>query len=142
MDISKEYIEMCEKAHEIQQNRDFQNGDFMFIFKTNNNYVTLGVGIYSECDDGYYSIEDTINTVWLPRQDQLQEILDKTDSYSFTIGLGCLWDDGVGYSKSDEEEMTYYEGFNSFEKKWLAYVMKEKFNKVWNINIKNWETIL
>ena len=67
MDASKEYIDMCEKAKEIQILRGeglWQNGDF---------YVcTTGRGLFKAW---WTDTEDEppvmFKPVWLPRQDQL-----------------------------------------------------------------------
>lgn len=101
MDTSKEYIKMCEKAVEIQELRptvlkgDLSVKDF---FKQHNNGFD--------------------KSIWLPRQDQLQEM------------AGCSWDEfyhGVIIGWSDCEEKQ-----DSMEKACLLSLMFEKFDKVWN----------
>ena len=78
---------------------------------------------------------------WLPRQDQLQKIIDK-NWYS------CLekfweyitkqdWHVNIGRElyccrTPNEMRLDYFDEFTSMEQLWLAFVMKEEYNKVWN----------
>lgn len=120
MDTSKEYIEMCEKAKEIQENHKIISGDYFNggeicedIFECNNDEGYLIKTIYgkwflpSEC-------------VWLPRQDQLQEMVNRSyHPFGLVFGL-------CGFVKKLPVKVT------SMEQLWLAFVMYEKFNKIWD----------
>ena len=90
MDISPEYIKMCEKAVEIQK-----------------------LAPRNEVKN-WWSPDDLM--VWLPRQDQLQEMCENKGEdffiFAFRSGSHPLLD--------------------TYEKLWLAFVMKEKYGKVWN----------
>ena len=119
MDTSKQYILMCEKAKEIQKLVDKQVNfsDYIdeFIFGSNLNYfafknLRLEKGKYAEN-----------NIIWLPRQDQLQEILKDTH---WTI-YGFF--EQITKFMSDSGSIDW-----SWEQVWLGFVMKEKYNKVWN----------
>jgi len=145
MDTSKEYIKMCEKAVEIQEQSPFSpfdeidcdtdqygsfyrlQGDRIEILHWDNDEGGDIVGGYKETYLGLF---------WLPRQDQLQEMVDlelakKIEAFYFF----CL-----GVSRFDERYMELIsldgdaERLNnkSMEQLWLAFVMKEKFNKTWN----------
>ena len=101
MDTSERYIKMCVKAEEIQKlDKDEDNNFYEY-------------SPYPNCHGHHMP-------VWLPRQDQLQEMVVKEEevpnklSYRF-----ALW--------------TLFSGnkFTSMEQLWLAFVMKEKFNKIW-----------
>jgi len=71
------------------------------------------------------------NLQWLPRQDELQEmILDKENSP--ISELKCLVDLSSEGPEGEEWIDEYWEGFSSMEQLWLAYVMKENYNKIWN----------
>jgi hypothetical protein len=59
---------------------------------------------------------------WLPRQDQLQEMIGSEWRYIFS---GFMW----WYADADTRRL---EMIGSIEQLWLAFMMKEKFNKVWN----------
>jgi len=117
MDTSKEYIEMCEKAVEVQRLK--YKEDF-------------GPNIASQWKF------DIGKTVWLPRQDQLQEMVkDKlcrrnSTSYClvkhgydvwFARNVGALLDsfiDSLDWNPASMEQL------------WLAFVMKEEHGKTWN----------
>ena len=62
MDISEKYIKMCSHAKEIQRKWVFQSGDFVY-----NPFL-------EEVEVLLYSGNNSINYVWLLRQDQLQEL--------------------------------------------------------------------
>jgi hypothetical protein len=63
MDKSKEYVKMCQEAQELQE-----------IF-----------------DNGGCIENATHSAVWLPRQDQLQEMLNDEGLYDFIGGLNLNW---------------------------------------------------
>ncbi len=118
MDVSETYIEMCEKAEEIQELSPWQH------------------------DDGhnFWHVFETLpkNNVWLPRQDQLQEmlglpmpeLLDKLYTEIWTEDHGIMIPDWAEVrdkrNRSTGKWLVY-----SWEQLWLAFVMKEN-NKVWD----------
>ena len=119
MDTSKEFILMCEKAVEIQEGWIPSYHDVIF-----NGTV------------GHYKMSRKSSSVFLPRQDQLQdmvdtELADKIQSFYFF----CL-----NVSRFDERymELISLDGDarrlnnKSMEQLWLAFVMSEKYNKTWN----------
>lgn len=63
MDTSERYIKMCESAEDIQRFWNFENGDYVFDLLDGETMVWFG-----------YPPEKDIKVVWLPRQDQLQEL--------------------------------------------------------------------
>ena len=118
MDTTKENIKMCEEASKVQDEHfEKQSVGDWFAFslrsgkngkpfvKTSNEYPY---------DPNYYT--------WLPRQDDLQEMVKK-DGAIVDWGFYHFANDGIGY---------YLEYFNSMEQLWLAFVMKEKHSKTWN----------
>lgn len=119
MDLSKEYILMCEKAVEIQNKWGWDTGDFYYA----------KYGIYTSTLDKNYAgvgkrdVEDRNRDeyVWLPRQDQLQGILE----YSFDR-LHQLAH--IFYESSYQKDYT----FTTLEQMWLTIVMAIKYNKSWN----------
>ena len=66
-----------------------------------------------DCDDNCTRI------VWLPRQDQLQEM---TAAKGWVAQLILLW---------HETDADYWGQFRTWEQLWLAFVMQEKHNKHW-----------
>lgn len=99
MDTSETYVKMCEKAVEIQ--REWK--------------PTYDYHDYSIIDHSKQTF-DPLFLIWLPRQDQLQEMVGCTAG-SWKIILSKLMDS---------------EYFYSLEQSWLAFVMKNKYNKTWN----------
>jgi len=129
MDTSQEYIQMCEKATEIQE------------IKRNKNYPSHLASQYWQTTskqiidiDGDFlgEIEDLSNFcstryIWLPRQDQLQETLD-------TLFLTTKDINGIVnmIASFDLWCRQNWPPFTSMEQLWLAFTMKEKFKKAWN----------
>ena len=99
MDTSKEYIEMCEKAMEIQERRPS-----FFNVKS------------------YWS--PAIPNIWLPRQDQLQGMLEH-ESYPYLTNFIEAF---LAWVKTPAHHVV----FLSMEQLWLAFVMRKKYGKVWN----------
>lgn len=137
MDTTETYIKMCEKAKEIQP----YLGDDEGVGGT-----WVGGSILHHLApmnqphdrDGYYHITDTeairkcetcgheepyiksTKAIWLPRQDQLQEMVrGEYDPY-------C----GAMLSKLMRFFNKIMSVYPSMEQLWLAFVMKEKYDKV------------
>ena len=66
--------------------------------------------------------------IWLPRQDQLQRMVQ------FSGGLlNQLWHfKDFCFARDNGYNFEYILSLNSMEQLWLAFVMKEKYNKFWN----------
>jgi len=66
--------------------------------------------------------------IWLPHQDQLQDMID--DDFIHKLGdiFKAVRDFKLTYYHHAEKEFP----FTSMEQLWLAFVMKEKYNKIWN----------
>lgn len=120
MDTTKEYIKMC-GCEEIQNQKPSCIG-------------LDRISRASSCSYGngsnfwFTGTAGVDNFIWLPRQDQLQEMVCKT-SYIPCFAL-TEW---IG-----EQGDFDYELYTTEEQRWLAYVMKEKYNKTWNVN--KWQT--
>ena len=139
MDTSIEYIEMCEKAlDEIQRVWTPANGD-CFAICINSEWRS---GIVADCGEAgqkhYRSYSDDPDNeggylyTWLPRQDQLQEIIMKDGSIKTTIGR-MTFEVAFGLSVVFTERVGRYTKYNwSMEQLWLAFVMKEKYGKIWD----------
>lgn len=132
MDTSEKYIKMCERAQEIQeyyQNEhtvDVMLRDFVFV-KSINFYDSVCVKF------------DKTRGFWLPRQDQLQEMCN-CEKYGFTNSPQL---------DNDGKEMKYrvvnlfsHQPFvvsgDSWEQLLLSFIMKEKYNKIWNEEKQEW----
>ncbi len=113
MDTTPEYIKMCEKAEEIQSLK--LKPIYMMQSETNL--------LYEDNDIWYIFVLDKskkswlIKKIWLPRQDQLQEMV---------IGI-----DNEYHLLTSFYNFCSHFTHRSFEKLWFSFVMKEKYNKVW-----------
>ena len=125
MDTSKQYFEMCEQAKEIQEYRPFGKA-----WEEGDCFVTKGKL------SKYRIVSRHKNDVWLPRQDQLQE-MDNWSDLALTFSQGChsfikgrpdLYD-AVYFLETDDNQKFVA---RSMEQLWLAFVMSEKYNKTWS----------
>ena len=102
MDTSEEYVKMCDSS-EIQEHTRANPGD-----------VHL-------CRNGDES--GASGFVWLPRQDQIQDMLQPIELHELLDmcgnGSGIMWE-------------ALHEYADSFEQLWLAFYMHEKHKKVWD----------
>ena len=121
MDKSSHYIKMCESAKVIQKQWKPDFGDF---------FVSMSSGRTSPCLTIVSELEKkvsylkTIKAVWLPRQDQLQEMI--IDKYA------TPWDLTIAFSNVlMADSASYFDNFDSMEKLWLAFIMLEKSKKTW-----------
>jgi hypothetical protein len=121
MDKSSDYIRMCERIKEIQGQWQPEFGDF---------YVSMSLGLTSPCQPITSDLEKklsylkTIKAVWLPRQDQLQEMV--FNNYA------TPWDLAIAFSNVlMGENASYFEKIDSMEKLWLAFIMFERHKRKW-----------
>jgi hypothetical protein len=121
MDKSTHYIKMCENTKVIQKNWKPEFGDF---------FVSMSLGLTSQSQPITSDLEKkvsylkTIKAVWLPRQDQLQEMV--IENYAMP------WDLAIAFSNVlMGENASYFEKFDSMEKLWLTFIMLEKYKKKW-----------
>ena len=141
MDTSAEYIEMCRKATEIRASHTPQIGDWYHTpiidawYPNNdpepeNRVVCEGdehERIYNMlrpwagyCDPSNY--DNVIKeSVWLPRQDQLQKMFENRIKFN-VLSLN-------GFLQETERSNVY---FDSWEQLWLAYVMHKRYDKSWD----------
>lgn len=162
MDTSRKYVEMSEKATEIQDLWQYDDGDFYLhrfteentsdkskwmIGKDINMTLCISCNVKDSYGDQYVSeYNPKGENVWLPRQDQLQSLyaenlqLDARGLLEIITDLRDFCDpfDGLGTMplpvavREAEREEKYVEQFTSLEQLWLAFVMKENFQKIWN----------
>jgi hypothetical protein len=134
MDTSKEYIEMCKQAEEIQilhreiahQNTmKWKRGDFWTDLLHRKVFVVPDY--YDAWSDEPEYLHHPSECVWLPRQDQLQEMVG---------GFDAGWVDWFHWRNTVYPHMqnpfSKEWRFTSYEQCWLAFVMKENYKKVWN----------
>ena len=121
MDKSSHYIKMCESAKVLQKQWKPDFGDF---------FISMSSGQTSPCLTLVSELEKkvsylkTIKAVWLPRQDQLQEMV--IEKYA------TPWDLAIAFSNVlMADNASYFDTFDSMEKLWLAFIMIEKHKKKW-----------
>lgn len=121
MDLTPEYVEMCRKATEIQKLWKSSMGDWYAwtygdetFFDVYPRYMTTK-GYAKGC-------AGTIMVAWLPRQDQLQEIIpNKLSSPYGVLDRLTAW---IRYSKPIVPA-------RSMEQLWLSFIMAG-YSKTWN----------
>jgi len=122
MEVSQEYILMCEKAVEMQKTWEPQEGDYAYSMRSGayllfDSVIALGDAL------GRFQLDH----IWLPRQDQLQEMAHWGGrSVGELLWIFARWQDERG------EDGLYAHQFTSFEQLWLAFVMDTIYNKTWN----------
>ena len=157
MDTSKEYIKMCEKAVEIQALCQYREGDWYVDKKGVVGAIEADLedgycGDHWQTREGLVAEYNEWGERWLPRQDQLQEMVDwsSEDANGFVIPnlisreyRFCMW---IQHEIKTHIPEGFYgqavsitsgaDGMNraytSFEQLWMAFVMKEKFGKIWD----------
>ena len=145
MDISEQYIKMCEKAEEIQKPAEGWTGGthisgniYFYVGSTYAKQRGIPDGYYyfldetfegEVCDNCGHKEDDrhrTVKSIWLPRQDQLQEMLELWRYCSNEVS-SLAWGVWNFYTHADDN---YYP--DSMEQLWLAFIMAEKFSKRWS----------
>lgn len=130
MDSSEQFIKMCAKAQEIQKLWKHEIGDFyretIPRYDLIDNHLIRQEGEHENrigvIDEDF---EFANSTVWLPRQDQLQEIYESLTT--------CGW----GASDKECLELLNILEFsnpgNLFSKEYVGLlVIMQKLNKTWN----------
>ena len=121
MDKSSVYIKMCESAKVIQKQWAPDLGDFFVSMSSGR--TSPGLTLVSELEKKVSYLK-TIKAVWLPRQDQLQEMV--IDKYA------TPWDLAIAFSNVlMGDKASYFDDFDSMEKLWLSFIMLEKYKKKW-----------
>ena len=135
MDTTPEYIKMCEKAEEIQKTWNPLDGDLHILvddsYKSGYSDIRLTYGITSLREERKVAwltrSSSTLGVIWLPRQDQLQEMMKdglSTGIFGHTSRMVCYFEEHYKYRNSL--------GIDNMEQLWLAFVMKELYSKQWN----------
>jgi len=119
MDTSETYVKMCEKAVEIQVLAKLFEKDQYSFWVCSKWHLPVHSGRFFSDD------------IWLPRQDQLQEMV--IPPYKNFLNAFFFFHDFLFEQMTDGEgDIPEPYKFNSMEQLWLAFVMKEKYGKTWN----------
>ena len=138
MDNTKIFILQCEKAVEIQAIKNIGKnphiGDYVFLKGWECSHIIIGLDEFYDdetwkvkLNDSFY--EDAKELTWIPTQSDLQG-MDDTDRGWLTLSEDFYIFCKDHYSMDDKYWLT------SMEQLWLAFVMLEKYNKIWDG--KNW----
>ncbi len=127
MDTSPEYVKMCTAAAEIQESRPLRDplsfGD-VFCCPTHG-VIILGMMAVGLCCG---TLERPTKKVWLPRQDQLQEMVGGSNRDTLTKLVSLMsWVDPM-----DLPNISDLPWEASLEQLWLCFVMLELYQKRWN----------
>ena len=74
--------------------------------------------------------------VWLPTQEQLQEMVELWGSDAFRKMDYVLWI--LRKECIFTTDLIYWQNFNSFKEFWLAFVMWKRYGKVWDDEKEEW----
>lgn len=120
MDTSETYIKQCD-CPEIQGQRS-KEGIELACWVTRHLYISKSFD--------YWSMVKTPH-VWLPLQDQIQEMLEGHEKPDYLIvSLVNFMQDRQRFYKSGRVKKLYPVG--SMEQLWLAYYMWEYHKKIWD----------
>ena len=141
MKVKKEYIIMCEKAEELQKAWQPEIGDYFYPKRYEDGETTLFMIANMET---LQEVEKNKRKyIWLPRQDQLQEMLK--DAIERVAPLNAKKElthiDLVKHFSNFISLMEFADKNDSIEMMWLKYFMFQKFKKLWLSNEKRWEKI-
>jgi hypothetical protein len=92
-------------------------------------------GLYWQINHGRTTTYfEQMRPIWLPRQDQLQKLLSKVKSVYQNSLPERVWTLQSAFNKFTHELYTHEEcdNWTSMEQLWLAFVMKERYGKMWN----------
>ncbi len=122
MDCGNEYIKMCEKAEEIQNDWKREYSDYYITSLKDNCFQGLRI-LFNPKD---YSTPNSPIGIWLPRQDQLQTIIS-----SMVYSLDHFFmKDSIEIFRCCIGEWIFCG--DSFEQVLLQTVMKVRYNEVWD----------
>lgn len=142
MDISVEYIKMCFESREIKDRWNKFSDNNSFGAEQEFNMVCPECGCIEEakyCGECGTKLIETPSfiyvekcydfgiDVWIPRQDELQKMVVDLLDDAPVFNLGKL-----------RLNFEYYSKFDTMEKLWLAFVMKEKFQQTWDFEKNEW----
>ena len=126
---------MCEKAKEIQKLApDFftrihhKNNIFTCTNLIGNSYFYC-IDTFGEEDKWGAKLLISTKSIWLPTQEQLCEIVFPSSDRGFVMKLAEIYN---WLHKENRKDKRAYRWLKSWNELWLAFVMKEKYNKEWD----------
>ena len=116
MDTSEQYIKMCD-CDEVRNPWRKLEGDYFYGCYYGLTRIWIVNDVNSCC-----LIEPKDDAIWLPRQDQIQELCNRIHPSEWYNIEYTVWDDLV-YD---------WQRFATGEQLWLAYYMLSEHKKSWN----------
>ncbi len=119
MDKSEEYVKQCDCP-------EIQDGWGKFAIKWGDFYWNDGMVLPVMKILAILEMKiSTEKIIWLPRQDQLQEMLPNEPAWDYRFSAFSNWLD-------IEPGLSIFNSVDSMEQLWLGYVMAELHGKKWN----------
>lgn len=132
MDTSEEYIHQCD-CEEVQEHRRYDGGDWICDPNDGHSWA-IWQRVRGATDEGMRKFMDGL--LWLPRQDQIQDMMEWKNEYHFWEWEADTFDgDKAGSYHGqilDNEDLVYGVSMSSLEQLWLAFYMYEKYGKIWD----------
>lgn len=130
MDFTSLYTEMCEKAKDLQQKWNVTIGDYYCdkttVYRTRTSKEQEGAICVVEEKTLMSILEGDFNkakSIWLPRQDQLQEMLDFSNPLDILAAITAF----VKNCQESNRDLG-----NSMEQLLLTMYYSKKYSKVWS----------
>jgi len=146
MDASETYRHMCIEAKEIQKLWEPREGDFAYYNDCGHfdNIHCISGAMLSEHSDEHELFTEVLGNTnrwlttgkfdcltgvytWLPRQDQLQEMIKIQSETAW--GLQIRFYNWVNWYIDAQHPIMAIDG--SMEQLWLGFVMYQKYHKIW-----------
>ena len=127
--VTQNYIKMCEKNEDLQEAWKPKKGDFyaVIVHGKPTDIIDIYINGFPLLPQRFVPLSALY--IWLPTQEQLQEMVKPTLEVD-DFGLVEEFFDFV-YGE-DNQPNQIDSPIKSMEQFWLAFVMKEKYNKIWN----------
>ena len=122
MDTSETYIKMCD-CEEVQEHRKYDGGDWICDPDDGHSWA-IWQKVRGVTDEGMRKFMDGL--LWLPRQDQIQEMMKDNLSTFYWVESFYEWLRGL----VNKVPMPYSD--MSLEQLWLLFYMHEKHQKTWD----------
>lgn len=137
MDETPEYIRMCEEATEIQEAWKPQSGDFVHSNVKEEVRILYFSKHHGSPPEVYLN---TLFTHWLPRQDQLQDMMiDRFQEHKYPLWqMMYVFNNFIACpplrhrKKYVDWLRKYVTQFTTLEQLWLAFIMERMYKKIWN----------
>ena len=134
--ITDNYIIMCEQAEEIQKAWKPEKGDIYttVVHGKATDIINIYIDGFSFLPQKFVPLSALY--IYLPTQEQLQEMIKPTHGVDDFGLVEEFFDFVYGEDSQPNQIDSPIKSMNEF---WLAFVMHEKYNKIWNGE--KWEAV-